>query len=118
MMLCDDVSSRLKRSTPTSYVNSCAGASEVTEPGFPLRTGFFGSLLYWLTVYFFGVLKPLEGAALVTTIFILHGVAADLTGQPIDFTYRLALMLHRVTGVPMPGQPPKRRAVTPSKKTK
>jgi hypothetical protein len=101
------------------FTGELKGASEVTEPGFPLRTGFFGSLLYWLTVHFFGVLKPLEGMALVTTIFIAHGIAADLTGRPVDFTYPLAWVLHGATGVPMPGaQPRKQPAVTPSKKTK
>lgn len=32
-----------------------AGPSDVTEPGFPLRSAFFGSLLYWVSVYFLGV---------------------------------------------------------------
>jgi hypothetical protein len=64
--------------TPTTLHDLLvAGPSEVTEPGFPLRTGFFGSLMYWVTVYFLGVLKPAEGAALVTTIFIAHAVASD-----------------------------------------
>ena len=61
-------------------------------------------------MYRLGVLKPAEGGALVTTIFVAHGIAADLTGRPLDFTAPLARALHTVTNVPMPGLPgpPKR----------
>lgn len=67
-----------------------AGPSEISAPGFPLRTGFLGSLIYWGSVYFLGVLKPAEGAALVTTIFIMHAIASDLSGRPLDFTWPVA----------------------------
>lgn len=91
----------------------------MTEPGFPLRTGFFGSLIYWVAVYFLEILRPAEGAALVTTIFILHALASDLVGRPLDYTYPLARIGHAVTNVPMPGlQRAKRPAVAASKKAK
>lgn len=85
------------------------GNSEMAEPSFALRSGFFGSLLYWSTVYGLGSLKPAEGAALVTAIFVIHGLLSDLTGQPLDFTFYLAKLLHTVTLVPMPGQPANRK---------
>ncbi len=56
--------------------------------------------MYWL-----GILKPVEGGALVATIFVAHGIAADLTGRPLDFTAPLARALHAITNVPMPGLP-------------
>jgi hypothetical protein len=79
------------------------GPSEISAPGFPLRTGFLGSLIYWGSVYYLGVLKPAEGAALVTTIFIAHTIASDLSGRPLDFTWPVAWAAHAVTNVPMPG---------------
>jgi hypothetical protein len=79
-----------------------AGPSEISAPGFPLRTGFLGSLIYWGAVYLLGVLKPSEGAALVTTIFIAHAIASDLSGRPLDFTWPLArcvVSCQSITGV-------------------
>lgn len=85
----------------------CAANSEIVEPGFALRSGFFGSLLYWSTVYGVGWLKPAEGAALVITIFVVHGVSSDLSGRPLDFTYPIAKGLHMATLVPMAKPVPK-----------
>lgn len=82
------------------------GPSDVTQPGFPLRSAFFGSLLYWVSVYFLGALKPAEGAALVTSVFVAHALASDLSGRPLDFTLPLARAAHAATNVPMPGLPP------------
>lgn len=80
------------------------GNSEIVQPGFAFRSGFFGSLLYWSTVYGVGWLKPAEGAALVIAIFVTHGVLSDLSGQPLDFTSPIATALHWATRVPMPEQ--------------
>jgi hypothetical protein len=44
-----------------------------------------------------------QGLALVTTVFIVHGVVADVLGSPCDFTYPLAYVAHTLTLVPMPG---------------
>lgn len=81
------------------------GNSEIAEPGFPIRSGFFGSLLYWTSVYGMGWLKPSEGAALVIAILVAHGVLSDLSGRPLDFTYPIAKAAHTLTLIPMPGQP-------------
>lgn len=67
-----------------------------------------------MTVYWLGVLKPAEGGALVTTIFVAHGIAADLTGRLLDFTEPVARALHAITNVPMPGlQAPQKTAKAP-----
>ncbi len=57
-----------------------AGAAEIAQPGFAARSGFLGSLLYWLTVHQYPILLPLEGKALIVSLFILHGVLVDLFG--------------------------------------
>lgn len=82
-----------------------SGPSEIAQPGFALRTGMFGSLTYWLAVHVFEVLKPREGGALLVTIFVAHGLASDLVGQPLDYTHPIAYVLHTLLLVPMPGAP-------------
>ena len=57
-----------------------AGAAEIAQPGFAARSGFLGSLLYWLTVHQYPILSPLEGKALIVSLFILHCVLVDLFG--------------------------------------
>lgn len=55
-----------------------AGPAEIAQPAFAARSGFLGSLLYWLTVHHFQSLSPLEGKALIVSMFILHGVLVDV----------------------------------------
>lgn len=85
---------------------SLQGPTEVTAPGFASRTGFAGTLAYYLSVHVLEFLKPAEGLALVTTVFIVHGVLSDLLKQPLDWTHPLAVMAHAVANVPMPGAQP------------
>lgn len=42
----------------------------------------------------------MEGKALVTSIFIAHGLLSDLLGRPLDFTEPIASVLHTVTNIP------------------
>lgn len=50
----------------------CTGAPEIAEPGFALRSGMTGTMIYWLSVNVLGLLTPREGAALIVTIFVAH----------------------------------------------
>lgn len=36
---------------------------------------------------------------------LVKGIAADLLGRPLDFTYPIAYVLHTILLVPMPGAP-------------
>lgn len=56
------------------------GPAEIAEPGFAARSGFVGSLAYWLLVHVYGALQPLEAKALVVTVFMAHGLLVDLFG--------------------------------------
>ncbi|BDA51041.1 probable trimeric intracellular cation channel type B [Coccomyxa sp. Obi] len=80
------------------------GPAEIAEPAFAARSGFLGSLLYWLAVHVYGALTPLEGKALITTLFITHGLLVDLFGWHFDFTHPPAYLAHTITNVPMPGR--------------
>lgn len=55
-------------------------------------------------MHVYGVLAPLEGKALITTLFIAHGLLVDLFGWHFDFTHPPAYLAHAVTNVPMPGR--------------
>lgn len=80
----------------------CAGPSEVTAPGFAARTGFLGALVYYLSVYVLEVLKPREGLALITTVYVVHGLLSDILRQPLDYTHPVAQVVHALVNVPMP----------------
>jgi len=92
----------------TTSIAVCLGTgpAEVSAPGFASRTGFAGTLAYYLSVHVLEVLKPAEGLALITTVFIVHGLLADLLKQPLDWTHPLAVIAHAVANVPMPGALP------------
>ncbi len=94
-----------------------AGPAEIAEPAFAARSGFVGSLLYWVIVHVYGTLTPLEGKALITTLFIAHGVLVDLFGWHFDFTFPPAYLAHAVTNVPMPGRPKKAPEPKPAPST-
>ena len=98
-----------------------AGPSEVSAPGFASRTGFAGALVYYLSVYVLEALKPAEGLALVTSMFVVHGLCSDLLRQPLDWTHPLAIVAHQVANVPMPSaqkaakKPQNKQAALPAK---
>lgn len=73
------------------------------SPGFPIRSGFTAALAYWFLVHVFGHLTPAEGYALVTTLFLGHGILSDLLGVPLDFTHLPARIAHGLSNVPMSG---------------
>ena len=77
-------------------LRSCcpAGPAEVTQPGFSAWSGFLGTLLYYQSSHVLGILSREEAKALVISCFVLHGLLVDLTGQPIDYTYPIARMIH------------------------
>lgn len=55
----------------------------------------------------------------MTSVFVAHALASDLSGRPLDFTLPLARAAHAATNVPMPGLPPaKRPQAAAAKKTK
>ena len=57
----------------------CAtGPAEIAQPAFAARSGFLGSALYWLTVHHLQSLSPLEGKALIISLFVLHGMLVDV----------------------------------------
>ena len=94
-----------------------AGRAEVSAPGFALRSGFAGAFVHYMTVYVFEVLKPNEGLALITTLYVVHGLLSDLLKQPLDYTHPLAAIAHTLTNVPMPGRLPAPKQA-PSKHSK
>jgi hypothetical protein len=80
-------------------------------PGFPIRSGFSATLIYWFTVHVYSHLTAAEGHALIVTLFVLHGILSDIVGSPLDFTYLPARITHALVNVPMPGL----ELATPSK---
>lgn len=62
----------------TYICEDLAGPAEIAQPSFAARSGFLGSLLYWLSVHHFQVLSPLEGKAVIVSMLIVHGVLVDL----------------------------------------
>jgi hypothetical protein len=63
-----------------------------------------GSLAYWLLVHVCAALTPLEGRALIISLFIMHGLLVDLFGWHFDFTFPPAYLAHAAANVPMPGR--------------
>ncbi|DBA94266.1 TPA: hypothetical protein ACH3X1_001883 [Trebouxia sp. C0004] len=98
---------------------SLHGPTEVTAPGFASRTGFAGTLAYYISVHVLEVLKPAQGLALITTVFVVHGVLADVLKQPLDWTHPLAVITHAVANIPMPAlQPASKQAAAKGPKGK
>lgn len=91
-----------------------AAPVELTTPGFAWRSGFLATTSYYLLVHITESLSPREGKALVTSIFIAHGLLVDLLGSPLDFTAPIARVLHAVTNVPMPGPKPAPESAAPA----
>ena len=78
-LVADDCLRSVLKASRSELVRT-AGSAEIAQPGFAARSGFLGSLLYWLTVHQFATLSPLEGKALIISLFIIHGVLVDLFG--------------------------------------
>lgn len=76
--------------------------------------------MYYLSVYVLEVLKPAEGLALVTSVFVVHGLCSDLLRQPLDWTHPLALTTHKLANVPVPNaqtaaKKPQKQGTLPAK---
>ena len=87
-----------------------APRTEFASPGLALRSAAGGAALHWLLAHVLRAVTPQEGLALVTLLFVGHGLAADahaaVSGappRPLDYTAAPAAALHWVAGVPMPG---------------
>ena len=63
---------------------TCAGPSEFTVPGFALRSGFAGAVLYYLLVLEWHWLSAEEGRGLIVLLYVIHGVISDLAGKRFD----------------------------------
>lgn len=80
----------------------CAGHSELTAPSFPWRSGVFGTTAYFILAHGLSDWSPQQAKALITTLFIVHGILADISRQPLDFTAPIASLLHFILNIPMP----------------
>ena len=58
-----------------------AGPSEFTVPGFALRSGFAGAVLYYVLVLNWHWLSAEEGRGLIVLLYVIHGVISDLAGK-------------------------------------
>ena len=56
------------------------------------------------------------GQAFDNLMLIVQGIAADLLHRPLDFTYPVAVVLHTILLVPMPGAPAAKPAIKPASK--
>ena len=61
---------------------------------------------YYLLAHVAETLSQKEAKALLTLVFVVHGVLADVLGRPLDFTQPIARLLHGILNVPVPGQNP------------
>ena len=91
---------------PSKPLPPSAGASELTVPTFAWRSGVLATTTYYLLAHVAETLSQKEAKALLTLIFIGHGILADVFGRPLDFTQPIARLLHGVLNVPIPGQKP------------
>ncbi len=74
----------------------CAGPSELAQPGYPLRSAAFATVTYWSLVHVLHFLSNKEGLALITTLFVVHAIAADVQGTALDYTSPVAEVLLKV----------------------
>ncbi|KAK9816376.1 hypothetical protein WJX74_010431 [Apatococcus lobatus] len=79
-----------------------AGQSEMAAPTFVSRSAFQGTLLYYVAVHVLRTIGPAEGGAIIVTLFVGHGIIAELTGWNLDFTYPFARLGHAISNTPMP----------------
>ncbi len=81
-----------------------AGASELSVPTFAWRSGALATTAYYLLSHVAEALSQREAKALLTVVFIGHGLLSDVLGRPLDFTQPVARILHGVLNIPVPGQ--------------
>jgi hypothetical protein len=83
--------------------------TEFAVPGLAMRSAAGGAALYWGLVHCAGLFSRKEGLALVTLLFVGHGLALDARfaagapPRPLDYTAAPAAALHYLAGVPVPG---------------
>lgn len=51
-------------------------------PGFAVRSGFAGALLYYLFVNQWQYLTSDEGKGLIILLYVIHGLISDIAGVP------------------------------------
>lgn len=91
---------------------SMPGFAELTSPGFVSRSAAFAAVSYY-TIAYVAQLLPVEAAAgLVITGLMMHTIASDITGLPLDFTAAVTHLLHTLTFVPPPPPQPQPAPVT------
>ena len=66
----------------------------MTQPGFSVWSGFLGALIYYLTNHVLQFLTRDEAKALITTLFVAHGLLVDISGYSWDYTYPIARLIH------------------------
>ena len=71
-------------------------------PSFAWRSGVFGTTAYLVLAHGLEGWTSKEARALITALFIAHGLLADFAGRPLDLTAPLAKVLHTVLNIPMP----------------
>lgn len=74
----------------------------MAAPTFVSRSAFQGTLLYYIAVHVLRTVGPGEGAAIIVSLFVGHGIIAELTGWNLDFTYPFARLGHAISNTPMP----------------
>ena len=74
----------------------------MVAPTFVSRSAFQGTLLYYLVVHVLRSVGPSEGGAIIVSLFVGHGIIAELTGWNLDFTYPFARIGHAISNTPMP----------------
>ena len=79
-----------------------AGSSELLVPSFAWRSGVFGTTAYFVLAHGLEGWTSKEARALITALFIAHGLFSDFAGRPLDFTAPIAKVLHAVLNIPMP----------------
>lgn len=93
----------------SSFRRPATFRTEFAVPGLAMRSAAGGAALYWGLVHCIGLFSPKEGLALVTIVFVGHGVvhdalaAAGAPPRPLDYTAAPAAALHYLAGVPVPG---------------
>lgn len=78
------------------------GSSELLVPSFAWRSGVFGTTAYFVLAHGLEGWTSKEARALVTALFLTHGLLADFAGRPLDFTAPIAKVLHALLNIPMP----------------
>ena len=89
----------------------------MAAPTFVSRSAFQGTLLYYIAVHVLRTIGPGEGAAIIVSLFVGHGIVAELTGWNLDFTYPFARLGHAISNTPMPELAGLKTSVAPEAKS-